>query len=677
MRLILIFCLFGFFLAETAQADQQLSTTDFDAFIMAVKKGDLRKVKEFAQQAELIKQQDAQGKTALIFAISRSEYSDKKRKAELIKILINHGSDINVQDKYGGTPLSFAALEQHAEFVELLLQEGADTSTVETGLYPLIMAVDVAHLESVRLLLTHNQELARKKRPDGLTALHGTADYESRGSAAVHAQIAELLIQNGADVNALWMYQSEKLAPLQLAAVSGRAAVAQTLLDAGADPLWQDENGNTALMRAVMTGNIKIVSVLADKTEALDVKNAAGWTPLMVASGLHGSTTDRSQQKKIVRLLLKKGAQVDSYNSDGNTALHLAVIDGAPEVVALLLSAGANAGHKNTMGLTAEQLASNAKEWWALSALRRHAGKPEFQQKLHTEALQAVKERDAKKLEKLLEADNFYWYTEPLLSAEAVAHDCLACLKVMQQVEFDFKQVNAEGWSGLMIAVKEGRPDMVRLLLDSPHAGQQVNLLTGESALQLTAYEETKGSDQERADIARLLLEYGADVNHISFSTASASALAALYNWTELTKVLLKANPSTDQLGRASALMVAAAAGHFEIVKLWSEKQDMLHAKDHHGRTALHYATFEIVKDRVAQERLVRYLLEAGIDVNVRSKGGNTALHNVVESNDYLIVKTLLKYGADPAIKNQRNQTTEELAREVGNAEVLDLFKSE
>jgi ankyrin repeat protein len=94
-----------------------------------------------------------------------------------MKLLIDRGANINVQDKYGRTPLHLACenvdSERHHECIEYLLQHGANPSIQDDfGRTPLHTAVEKGCLECVRLLMQVGN--ANPNLPDahGDLALH-------------------------------------------------------------------------------------------------------------------------------------------------------------------------------------------------------------------------------------------------------------------------------------------------------------------------------------------------------------------------------------------------------------------------------------------------------------------------------------------------------------------------
>ena len=87
-------------------------------------------------------------------------------------------------------------------------------------------------------------------------------------------------------------------------------------------------------------------------------------------------------------------------------------------------------------------------------------------------------------------------------------------------------------------------------------------------------------------------------------------------------------------------LSSAACYGHEECLKVLIEEGADLSA---HGTDALYNAVF------TRQVACVRVLLEAGIDVNDRTRDGWTALHSACEDGLDPVVQLLMRYGADVA----------------------------
>ena len=134
--------------------------------------------------------------------------------------LIDSGSALDEQGDDGETPLNSAILSGHESLAFLLIERGADIHARNEG---------------------------------GFTPLHAAA----YGNAV---PVAERLIEMGADVNE--RMNKAGVAPLNVASEEGNAEVTKLLVDRGADVEAEDQNGYTALTRAIWRGHEGVVAIL-------------------------------------------------------------------------------------------------------------------------------------------------------------------------------------------------------------------------------------------------------------------------------------------------------------------------------------------------------------------------------------------------------------------------------
>ena len=215
---------------------------------------------------------------------------------------------------------------------------------------PLVEGAKNRDAQAVRTLLAEGVPVDQS-RPDGTTALHWAAQWD-------HAEIAGLLIDAGADVNASDQYD---VTPLTLACTNASAGMVARLLTAGANPNSVQATGETALMTCARSGVWDAVDLLV--TRGADVnadESFHGQTALMWAAW-EGHT-------EVVRGLLAHGADVDARTTTGYTALLLAAREGFRATTQVLLDAGADVDAAAEDGTTALVVAT----------IRRHTGFVEF-----------------------------------------------------------------------------------------------------------------------------------------------------------------------------------------------------------------------------------------------------------------------------------------------------------
>jgi uncharacterized protein len=121
-----------------------------------------------------------------------------------------------------------------------------------------------------------------------------------------------------------------------------------------------------------------------------------------------------------------------------------------------------------------------------------------------------------------------------------------------------------------------------------------------------------------------------------------------------------------------TALHFAAFFGRFEAAALLIGRGAEV---DAFGRgwmtgTAMHSAVSRLQSD------VVRILLEAGANPNVRQSAGWTPLHAAAMNGDLTSVELLLASGADPTATNDEGRSVIDLATESGDEQTVDRIRS-
>jgi len=172
---------------------------------------------------------------------------------ERVKSLLRERPDLaNARNESGDPVLMTAAYLGRRDVFDLLIQSGAGVSVFEASALGL--------LDRVRDGLDRDPALVNTHSHDGWTALHLASFFG-------HAEIANLLLTRGADVNA--RSKSTRFArentPLHAAAANRQVGVAEVLLSHGADVNARDGSGFTPLALAANTKNDLLVVILLEK----------------------------------------------------------------------------------------------------------------------------------------------------------------------------------------------------------------------------------------------------------------------------------------------------------------------------------------------------------------------------------------------------------------------------
>jgi ankyrin repeat protein len=128
----------------------------------------------------------------------------------------------------------------------------------------------------------------------------------------------------------------------------------------------KDSEGNSALLRAVNSGDTIEVRRLVEAGADVNSASNSGVTPLMNAAGMGN--------KEAVEFLIKKGADVNHRTSGNYTALMQAALVGQIEIVKILLDAGADPSVKDAGGRTAIAYAQEQKHEEIAQLLKQKTG---------------------------------------------------------------------------------------------------------------------------------------------------------------------------------------------------------------------------------------------------------------------------------------------------------------
>jgi ankyrin repeat protein len=261
-----------------------------------------------------------QEKNALHWAVYRQN-------EPLVAVLIAAGADVNAP---AAKPLAWAVVQQNFNIIKMLLDAGADP-TVENWHGNTLLGMSVKHADILQLLIERGADVnAKSGNPLRQAATYGAEDSIAR------------LLAAGANVNASDSQLVWNKTALSAAAAEGYTRVVAQLLAAGADV---HVDGDRAIVSAARCQDSTVTRMLVDAGADVRAHN----NQAIVNAAEAGNNF-------VVRALIEFGADVQAQD---NEALIQAAKRGHPGVVALLLAAGADVQARGNEALMQLCLYSN------------------------------------------------------------------------------------------------------------------------------------------------------------------------------------------------------------------------------------------------------------------------------------------------------------------------------
>jgi len=352
-----------------------------------------------------------EGLTPLIIAITQEQY-------ELVLLLLKNGAKPNtiaiVNNIAQETPLMKAVNQNSLAMVKMLLEHKANPNVIETnGKSALMVAVSQHNIPIIKQLLNYganpniincynvsayhfallekNEEIIKllrqhggKSESENMAVIRFNYALTSKDSDTLKELLASGIEQKTLDqaLNSYAIYHDNQL-------------ICDLLLEFGANPFYQDENGHNAFIHAIYKLKAQLAKSLLEKhPQKLNNDLGLYYLHLVLSANnknktrgnnaqknlsrqvlelllLHGANPNLrnigeysplmqaifSQSNNCIEPLLNAGAAIEAIDQNDDTALLIAVAQANAQAVEILLNHSAYPHHKNSLGENAFTLA--------------------------------------------------------------------------------------------------------------------------------------------------------------------------------------------------------------------------------------------------------------------------------------------------------------------------------
>jgi ankyrin repeat protein len=622
----------------------------------------------------------------------------------VVRLLLEHGANPNSACFEGMLPLQLAASERCNDIIETLLEYGVNINASDSmGNTALHETIRLNRKETTQFLLRHGANVNAQGIQKCAYYKNCLPNQVGLKPAPIHLAIQEndqslleLLLDSGANPDAFadfdpmrlqefpvhrYLISPTALAPLHLATIQVNLEMAKLLIAKGANVNSKDGYGLTPLMHAIATQDDKLTKLLLENGADVNV-----WVDKVASAGVCRDLESdkhnwqlceniKSEMRQVflnatrsggpvvlaaaqgnlllVRQLIEKGATVKS-------ALFGAVLSANIDLINLLIEHGADVNEQNSSGETPLLKAAKTRSpnlWQPIASLLISSGAQinHSDQNGSTFLMQAASRGDLPFMNSLLSlgadvnARTKRGYTPLHFTQDAKIASRLISAGAIVDAR------TADGWTSLRVAISGGRLDVAAELI---RLGAAVNSRDELGQTPLFHVRTRKA--------ALLLLANGADQNITAQNGATPLHTAIMK---DLIQFFVERGLAVNakRAGGVTPLHDAAIRGSWhDTVRYLIEAganvnarttDDNVQPMEYLGDSKLQFKAGETPLHWAFSREAAKILLDAGADVNAQRNDGLTPLQRAIERNDKPLQKLLIEHGAkvNPAIDYQTN----------------------
>ncbi|KAJ5618721.1 Mg2+ transporter protein CorA-like/Zinc transport protein ZntB [Penicillium herquei] len=617
----------------------------------------------------------------------------------------------SVSLSYGMEDIKQAILQNKGALVEGILVKNPDIleirfdfsfdsdDYVTTGITPLIFAAFLGRYTITKLLLSKGANMLTRTKSGGINAFLATAMEN-------FLDVGKLILEAGGPTQ-LDLRSTGKCNALYLVSWKDGVEYAQYLLDQGVDLRTVDEDEQTALHAASLSGNLPLARIFLEKDiNLLNMEDFWFQTPIMLAA--------INEHFDVVQFFLEKGADISKRDDDSRDVLHIALTKGNLDTVRTIVERQVGSdqtSHLETPGPDGKTAIMTAALHGHFEVFQYLVSKGADMTKLDTmerTLLHLAAEGGDLGIVKfifdkqpaLMEIENIDGDTA-LLNAADCGH--LEIVQYLLNKGAEIRKTGHQDWNALRLAAKTGRIEVVKFLVDNTALGKEyiseeaghdgstpLMLAVENGKLDVTSYFIEKGADTIKTNLL------GNTLLHLAAQNSNADMLEVLFdniprdekqirlerpnnagetplevatrdrNMDAITFFLAQGAQVNTQ-GKIGEKMFqdAASSGHLELVqKLVEKRPDLLDHINDADETGLSFASTGNVE-------VVEYLCTKGANVNFQQLLGETALFQAIKTHSMPIVDYLMTQPIDFRLTNNRGENILHYACEFGFPEIV------
>ncbi|KAK6491297.1 transient receptor potential cation channel [Huso huso] len=529
---------------------------------------------------------------------------------------LKKGVPLHMPNKSGAVCLHAAAMRGHTAVVKALLLKGAHVDTTTKDSYS-ALHIAVQHCKPlvVQTLLGFGAQVQLKGGKARETPLHIAARVKEG------EKVAEMLLKSGADVNA---EQENGETAMHIAARHGSLRMLQALIEEGGDLTCQSKAGENPLHIAVRHCHAPVVEEIlrylateksqTEATVCVSQENTEGETPLHLAAEIKKDMIHfEEEDTKIIRILMEYDIDITAATRlTCETPLHYCARVGNTDVLLEILK------NFNTNQLQ-QAINKHAKNGWSPLLLAAERG--------HTEMVRILLQNHAR-------VDVFDEHGKAALHlAAGNGHEEIADILLSHKAFVNAK--TKLGLTPLHLGAQNGYCRLVKLLVETHMASIDALSLTKRTPLHLAAL-------HGQLDVCCSLLNMKADVNATDIHGQTPLHLAAENDHSEVVKLFLKHRPelaTSANVEGATCAHIAASKGSVAVIKelLKFSKVGVTSA-----RNQTNDSSPLLLAAAGGHSEVVKVLLEAGASAAEENAEGMTAIH-LSAKNGHINVLDALK----------------------------------